>query len=188
MSTARKCDRCLKCFDPGVEKEEMMYMRNPVFQTCEEVKAQTIKRQLKPGNPDAIIDFCPSCTKEFQKWMMKPIQDDLDEAIEKGMMKEQQDTFEKVFEKHAIDIKDEDASQNELQKEYEKWKNGKQFKPYYYAKADDMIQNAKNTFQEKLNDAFKKFMASDKSDNEKLDYYQMLSALKRMVFNVYDNR
>ena len=154
MSTARKCDRCLKCFDPEVEKEEMMYMANPSFQTCEEVKAQTVKRQLKPGNPDAIIDFCPSCTKDFQKWMMKPIQDDI----------------------------------NELQKEYERWKNGKQFKPYYYAKADDMIQNAKNTFQEKLNDAFKKFIASNKSDNEKLDYYQMLSALKRMVFNVYDNR
>lgn len=72
MANARKCDRCGSCFDHfnAPESVEMVRFQNPCFQTSADVRKHTVTRKLfNDDSPDAFVDLCPNCTRDFEKFM-----------------------------------------------------------------------------------------------------------------------
>lgn len=77
MASARKCDRCGKCFDPLTVEGEMVRFINPTFQTRDSIReCKVYRRLLTAGDPppgyergDIMVDLCPKCTEAFKTFM-----------------------------------------------------------------------------------------------------------------------
>lgn len=70
MAEARKCDRCMKCFDPKIEKREMARFENPYFVTAEKIADHKVCRTMFPDREiNAYVDLCADCTTAFEFFM-----------------------------------------------------------------------------------------------------------------------
>ena len=71
MASARKCDRCGKCFDPlGCKNKSVMArFQNPIFQTSDQIRNHDIGYYLIEDSNDSYVDLCPECTKDFEAFM-----------------------------------------------------------------------------------------------------------------------
>lgn len=72
MASARKCDRCERCFDPAKMTGMACRLRNPYFQTANDAREGVIGKLMLNGkgdNLDTYLDLCPECAEMFEAFM-----------------------------------------------------------------------------------------------------------------------
>lgn len=70
MSSARKCDRCGRCFDPlGQGLCVMAQFKNPVFASSKDIHEHSVGYYLIDDSVESWVDLCPNCTKDFEAFM-----------------------------------------------------------------------------------------------------------------------
>ena len=72
MSSALKCNRCHKCFDPlDMKKGELLCrFSNPFFISAEDYSSHKFTKDLLgTNNSETKIDLCPECAEGFSLYM-----------------------------------------------------------------------------------------------------------------------